>query len=330
MEREIKELMNDHLLADAARSFGLSVPELSYVGGFQNFIYEYERNGSHYILRITHSSHRNMNSVRGELEWVNYLHDHGVSVSKPVLSKYDNQFEVVNLDNSYFIVTSFDKAPGKKIYYPECMNNDSLSEMCGEITGHIHALSRSYLPSSQETIRHDWTGNYYLNNISKYIPINQLQVYKSFEHLKEQINGLNKAKDFGLVHGDINVGNFLIENDKINLFDFDECQYSWFVEDIAIQLFYMVYVVLDDSLKERNDQARRFIKFFLKGYGRNNTIDQESLNNMDLFLKLRELIVHVGMYRSFDFTNLDGWTTTYIQESRKRLEKGVPIVENIF
>jgi Ser/Thr protein kinase RdoA (MazF antagonist) len=330
MEREIKKLMNDHLLADAARSFGLSLSDLTYIGGFQNFIYEYEKNNRLYILRITHSSHRKLDSVRGELEWVNYLHDNGVSVCKSVFSNRDNQIEVVKLEDSYLIVTSFEKAIGKKIFYPECMNNDSLSEFCGEITGHIHALSNSYLPSSKEIMRHDWTENYYLKNMSKFVPANLLQVYKSYEQLKEQINGLNKANHFGLIHGDINVGNFLIDDGKITLFDFDECQYSWFVEDIAIQLFYMVYVNLDDSMKDRNDQARRFIKFFLKGYERNMIINQDSLRNMDLFLRLRELIVYIGMYRSLDFTNLDDWTSTYIEESRRRLERGIPIIDKIF
>lgn len=331
MERKTKELMNDQFLSDAAKFYDISLAELKYIGGFQNFIYEYEKKGKLYILRITHSSHRVVNSVKGELEWVNYLHDNRVSVSKPVLSKCDNLIEVIELENnSYFIITSFEKAPGEKIYYPECMNNDSLSEICGEITGNIHALSRAYQPSSQETKRHEWTENYYLKNMSEFIPLNQANVYRRFVQLKEQIKTVDKTANFGLIHGDINVGNFLLENNKITLFDFDECQYSWFVEDIAIQVFYMTYVVLDDSIKDRNEQARRFVKFFLKGYERNNFISKDSLRSMELFLRLRELIVYVGMYRSINFANLNDWTSTYIEESRNRLERGVPIVENLF
>jgi Ser/Thr protein kinase RdoA (MazF antagonist) len=331
MERKIKEMINDQLLSDAAKSFDISLADLKLIGGFQNFIYQYEKNKKNYILRITHSTHRDQNSVKGELEWVNYLHDNNVSVSKPVLSRLDNLIEIIELeDNSYFIVTSFEKAPGEKSYYPQCMNNDSLSEICGEITGQIHALSRAYQPTSNETKRHDWTQNYYLKNMSKFIPLNQTNVYGRFDQLKEQIKALNKEDNFGLIHGDINVGNFFLDNNTITLFDFDECQYSWFVEDIAIQLFYMTYVVLDDSINERNKQARQFVKFFLKGYQRNNLISEDSLKSMELFLRLRELIVYVGMYRSFDLTNLNDWTSKYIEESRSRLERGVPIVRNLF
>lgn len=329
MEQRIKELMNDQNLANAAKSFGIDLSDLKYIGGFQNFVYEYVKNGKAYILRITHSSHRCSDGVSGELEWVDYLYNNGVSVSKPIASKMNRLVEMIELENSYFMVTSFEKASGKKIFYPECMNNDSLSEMCGEITGQIHELSRRYVPSRKEFVRHDWTENSYLKDMKKFIPFNQNHVYDRFEQLTAQISNLKKDNKYGLIHGDINVGNFFIEQNKMTLFDFDECQYSWYEEDIAIQVFYMVYVVLNDSMLERNKQARRFLKCFLRGYERYTVMDNESLNNLSLFLRLRELIVYIGMYRSFDLSNLNDWTSTYMKESQERLERGIPIIEGI-
>ena len=159
MEQQVKELMNEHILANAAKLYGIGLSDLNYICGFQNFVYEYARKEKAYILRITHSFHRHSDSVNGEIEWVEYLYNNGVSVSKPIVSKADRYVEVIELDNSYFIITSFEKASGKKIFYPECMNNDSLTEMCGEITGQIHKLSRTYVPSRKEFMRHDWTEN---------------------------------------------------------------------------------------------------------------------------------------------------------------------------
>lgn len=59
------------------------------------------------------------------------------------------------------------------------------------------------------------------------------------------------------------------------------------------------------------------------------SISRESLESMELFLRLRELIVYIGMYRSADLANLDDWTSEYIEQSRKRLERGISIVEGI-
>jgi len=142
-----------------------------------------------------------------------------------------------------------------------------------------------------------------------------------------RINKLCKDSDsFGIIHGDINVGNFLLDNENINIFDFDECQYSWFIEDIAIQLFYITYVFLDDSIDERQAQSCIFMKSFMDGYLKENHIDEYWLKQIPLFLQLRELIVYIGICRSTDFSNMSQWMKNYISQSKARIEQGISIV----
>jgi Ser/Thr protein kinase RdoA (MazF antagonist) len=141
------------------------------------------------------------------------------------------------------------------------------------------------------------------------------------------ISGLENDREvFGLIHGDINIGNFFLDRDKITIFDFDECQYSWFIEDIAIQLYYAVYVILDDTIDEREEMAKKFMDKFMEGYRIENSIDDDWLNILPLFLRLREIIVHDGMYRSWDLKDLNQWQRDYIEQSRYRIEKGIPLV----
>lgn len=106
------------------------------------------------------------------------------------------------------------------------------------------------------------------------------------KHLDADIN------TYGLIHGDINVGNFLVDNGKLTLFDFDEAQYSWFVEDIAIQLYYLVYVYGDDSMEDRQLQCQRFMEHFLKGYVKENSISENELKLIPLFLRLRDYCLY--------------------------------------
>lgn len=146
----------------------------------------------------------------------------------------------------------------------------------------------------------------------------------------EKIKGLKKDSDsYGLIHGDINVGNFYINDNGITVFDFDECQYSWFVEDIAIQLFYIIYVFLDDSIDERQAQASRFMKNFIDGYYQENIIDEYWLKQIPLFLQLREIIVHIGIYRSVELSKMGQWMQGYCAQSRLRIEQGIPIADEI-
>lgn len=117
-------------------------------------------------------------------------------------------------------------------------------------------------------------------------------------------------------------------NDKgITLFDFDEAQYSWFVEDIAIPLYYLIYVYGgDEGKEERISQTSRFMDHFLKGYKQHNSIEDYWLKQIPLFLQLREVVVYTGMYRSSDLTELNQWAHDYLSQSKIRIESGLPIV----
>lgn len=327
LKKEVKELLSEHILKEAAKRFGVDILELNLIGDFQNFIYEYKKQNKSYILRLTHSSHRKEEMVRGELEWILYLVNNGVLASKPINSIHDRLTERIYVKDSYFIVTSFEKAIGKKIGYPECISNDELFEQCGRVTGKIHFLAKKYIPSIKGIQRPEWAENYYLKNIKKFIPLEQYKVYESYEAIVNRINQFSKdSNSFGIIHGDINVGNFILSDEGINIFDFDECQYSWFVEDIAIQLFYIIYVFLDDSIDERQAQAQRFMESFMKGYSKENSIDEYWLKQIPIFLQLRELIVYIGIHRSLDLSNLNEWMKNYNLQSKSRIEQQIPIV----
>jgi len=327
LEKEVKELFNIQILEESAKRFGIDISTLNLIGNFQNFIYEYKVQDKSYILRLTHSSHRREELVKGELDWILYLVNNGILASRPIHSVHGKLTERIDVGGSYFIATSFEKATGHKVGYPECISNNELFEKCGRLTGKMHFLSKKYKPSSKEIQRHEWKENYYLKNIKKYILHNQYKVYESYEAIVNRINQLSKdSNSFGIIHGDINVGNFILNDEGINIFDFDECQYSWFVEDIAIQLFYIIYIFLDDSIEERQSKAYSFMENFMRGYYKENYIDEYWLRQIPVFLQLRELIVYIGICRSCDFSNMNQWTKDYISQSKSRIEQGIPIV----
>lgn len=323
MNKEIIDLMNDGILERAGKSFSVLPGELKLKGLSQNFVYEYSKGGEEFILRITHSSHRSEDEVKEELNFINYLALNNLSVSKPLSSKSGNLTERIECNDGYFTVVAFIKAQGNQMSYPEFINNEGIYESCGDITGSLHALSKKYKPSAQK--RHDWANNYYLKSIKE-----ESFLYKEYQNIIKDLEALDKNhENYGLIHGDINVGNFFLHEDSLILFDFDECQYSWFAEDIAIELFYAVYVFLNDSRADREKCAENFMKNFMKGYERKNHLKDKALKEISLFLRLREIILYRGMEISLDMNDLNEWTRTYVSESRNRIENHIPIVENI-
>lgn len=330
MERESRKLFNETILKAAAYKFGIDANELSFVGGFQNYIYEFKKKETPCILRITHSTHRTENRIKGELDWIEYLSENGVCVSKPVCSLNGELTERIDTHDSYFTASAFEKAKGKKLSYPEYLGNEEVFFELGKITGRIHMLSKGYVPKVEGIRRHDWTENYYISNINRFVPREEYSIHKSCEELLKELSKLHKdMNSYGLIHGDINIGNFFADGNRITVFDFDECQYSWFIEDIAIQLYYTVYVILDDTIEERKAMAKRFMNRFMEGYNLENSIDDCWIKIIPLFLRLREIIVHVGIYRSWNFNNLNQWQKDYLEQSRARIEKGILLISEV-
>lgn len=327
MDPKIKLMFLDEHAAEGAERFGISPKDLTFIGGFQNFIYSYIRDESKYILRFTPSTLRTSEGLAAEIEWIRYLSDNGLSVSGPVLSVNGKDFEHIEGNAMDFYATSFNYAAGRKIGYPECLDNSILYEQCGRITGRLHELTKLYKPIST---RHTWEFNEYLLRAKDYLPAELKPIIHALDELKANLAGLPVTSDnFGLIHGDINIGNFTVnESGQITLFDFDECQYSWYVEDIAIQLYYLLYVFGEDSQSERKAQYELFIKHFELGYTEEGRQMPDCWKNqLNLFLKLREIIVVVGMYRSWDLTQPDDWTRDFLQDSRMRITKGISLID---
>lgn len=332
MEKEIKEVFGPLTLETGASLFGVPVSKLTFLGAWQNFIYEYQSGNQSFILRFTPSSHRSADAVRGELDWILYLAENVMSVSKPIRSREGNWTETVHAGECSFTVASFEKAEGRKIGYPDCLHDHSLYEQMGRTMGRMHALSMDYVPNEEAFRRHDWEQNYYLRTMENFVPADQPKVHEARKRLiqtvKETLGRKDTGKEnFGLIHGDLTMGNFTVHDQGLTLFDFDEAQYSWFAEDIAIPLYYLVYVYGgEDGRVNRESQVERFLEHFLKGYTEEFTFREEWLQSLPLFLMMREMIVYTGMYRSSDLTKPNEWRRDFLAESRVRIENGVPIV----
>ncbi|MFC5406270.1 phosphotransferase enzyme family protein [Cohnella soli] len=324
MDPKIKSMFLDEHAGDGAERFGVSLEDLTFVGGFQNFVYSYNRDELKYILRFTPSTLRTKEGVTAEIEWIRYLSENGLSVSIPVSSADGEDIHRIHGSTMDYYVTSFKHAPGQKIGYPECLGNPMLYEQCGRITGRLHELAKLYKPTAK---RHTWEFNEYLKRAKDYLPSELLH---ALDVLKAHLACLPiTAENFGLIHGDINVGNFTIDElGQITLFDFDECQYSWYVEDIAIQLYYLLYVFGEDSKSERKVQYELFIKHFERGYTEEGRQMPDGWKEqLELFLRLREIIVVVGMHRSWDLSQPNDWTRDFLQDSRMRIMKGISLID---
>lgn len=159
---------------------------------------------------------RTSEGIAAEIEWIRYLAEKGVSVSAPVSSVNGRDVERIHGHPMDFYAASFNYAPGTKVGYPECLRNPMLYEQCGRITGRLHELAKRYKPVFR---RHTWETNEYLVRAKDYLPAELRPILHALDEIKAELASLPVTSDnFGLIHGDINVGNFMVdESGKITL-----------------------------------------------------------------------------------------------------------------
>ena len=264
----------DEIIADyAAQCYGVTRSQLKPMsGGHYNYVYEFSKDNKNYVLRIT-PNESDINLTKGMVEWVNYLSSHDVSVSKAVPSANNRLIELKRSKSDHYSIVAFEKAKG---VLAETLSkdewNDRLYLSAGQVVGKMHTLSKKYIPSGGLTGRPEWNKMTNCFNPIERLDSSQVIIKEKKERILDYINTLPKDMDnYGLVHADLHLGNFFVDtkNNRITLFDFDDCCYGWYVMDIALPLLdiLVVYNELDNE-----KFAAHFIRHYLRGYMMENHI----------------------------------------------------------
>lgn len=320
MEPEIGKLFSPQILIKALKAYGIAAHNAHILDGFESFIYKVHKNGMDYILRISHESRRTANQVQGESEFLNHLMQGGLSVPQVLLSEHSRLVERIPADDgSFFLTTLFEKAPG----HPPSGEDwgPDLFKTMGAFMGKMHRLSKVFNPSlpcySRYDIEQDCEEMVHIGR--KHLPTEDHSILKAYLDTVEEICQLPKDPDsYGLCHVDFHGGNFFVTAEgRITLFDFDDCQYAWFIYDVAMALFYAIDH--DCSSPEALEEARRFLSAFWQGYQAENKLNQDWLAVLPLFLRLREIDLYILLHRSKDIGNLDPWCASYMKNRREKI-----------
>lgn len=322
MEKEIIELLTEERLNNAVRFWVDKEYSLKLLGRSENFVYEIQNHDL--ILRITHSSHHDLNLIKSELEWLNFLNNKNINVAKPVISLNGKYTERIETDESYFTICAFEKAQGEFVNYknPEVFNEQLFMKM-GKLTGKLHLLTKNYIPESDNK-RYKWSEEDLLINTKNYI--NEEKVINEINSIVLKLKSIPENKDnFGLIHADIHYGNFLVQNGDLLLFDFDDSCYHYFIYDIAI-ILYSTIIDIKDS-KQKIVIIDRFFKSFFEGYNQENKLDEKYLKLIPEILRLRDLSLYVFIYKKYNFIPLNDKQKEYFDNLKFRVKNNINLFD---
>jgi len=322
METFIKERFTQRILQEAINRFEGEAGSSIELDGFENFLYEFQREDQALIIRIAHSSRRSEELIQGEIDWINYLAKQEIEVLHAISSKHGDFIETIaDGQGQQFLAVCFSKVEGKPPW--ETGWTDEGYRNFGRLIGKMHQATKGYKPSDTSCQRPLWEDPI-IQDVERNLPKSEIKIRDIYRQYYTHACTLPKGKDaYGLIHFDANPSNLLIDDHgKITLIDFDDCCYSWFVNDLAIILFYMVM-----GKEDVTGFIEHFMMHFLDGYKSENQLDAKWLKEIPTFLKLREIDMYALILRDFGAETDDPWCRRFLDGRKQRIEQDIPYID---
>lgn len=302
MEREtIVNICNLEVLDEAAEMFKTQKDALKVFADYEgaaNLVYEYKLDGRQLILRLSFIPERTAGQIRAELDFVNYLADNGVQVSRPIPSTNGELVETVQAGGILFHIASFVKGKGMRVpdngyRYRTDAPIEEYFQNWGYVLGQMHTLTKNYHVPDEQEKRPEWfelhRNRFTIENqVPEYLPV----VRKRIKSTMDEIKSLSRDQDsFGLIHGDFNDGNFTVDysNGDITVFDFDDSCYFWFMHELASAWEGGIGRVMFSGLDERRTFMDHYMEQVMEGYNRANSLSAEWQDRLPLFIKLIQI-----------------------------------------
>lgn len=136
---------------------------------------------------------------------------------------------------------------------------------------------------------------------------------------------LKSWDSYGLVYVDLYYGNFYWDYGKIIVFDFDDIGYNWFINDISI-FFYNVLWYLVVLYEDKVVFIEEFMMYFMKGYWEKNEFDFVWLKRIFDFFCFCYMLIYGLFYQMFDFNVIGEEEKEMFVGFRIDIENGILII----
>ncbi|GCE45745.1 Ser/Thr protein kinase RdoA (MazF antagonist) [Thermosporothrix hazakensis] len=246
----------------------------------------YQIEKSRYVLRIYGPEALETPALLSELRWLTALrHDTELVVPSPVLSR--NGSYIVNV-----AIEDIPETPRCALFhwvegrFVDSRLTPGRLERVGLFMARLHQHAETYSPPASFT-RPVWDWQQFFGPRTIYDREFLLQHYPDLlsvedhatlialvEKTEEVLHSLPQTRAYyGLIHGDFQQTNYLFYKDEVRAIDFEECQFGYYLYDIAVMLA---------GLAGRENEAALRLAFF-NGYMQIRTLPDDYERLLQLF-----------------------------------------------
>ena len=129
------------------------------------------------------------------------------------------------------------------------------------------------------------------------------------------------TSNYGLIHGDLWLENILVDNDlNLTMIDFQDCEKHFYIFDLAVP----VYSAIEYSFVGNGnivDYENSITKAIIDGYQEENDLPTEMIDQLPLFIKLKEIFEYSLMHMYWDKEELTEEQVRIMNLYRIKIEK---------
>ncbi|WHT49240.1 phosphotransferase [Sporosarcina thermotolerans] len=242
------------------------------------------------------------------------LSDAGAQVAKPKkIPGYDMIFELATDENAYW-VAFFEHTDGSPI---DVMNPDEWDQEFfhewGRQIAYMHNVKISginrhvYLDSEERkktTIADAWLKG------------------KLEQLINEMATWSRTPETFGLIHNDLHQGNFHLNKNGFVFYDFDDCTYHFYMQDLAVSIYHALWTGMSFHPESKNFPYE-FLSSFLKGYSMKRQLNADMYEQLQVCLQMREVYLYLLFVLKWAPDDMMDWQANKLEELKGNCITGI-------
>lgn len=247
--------------------------------------------GQPVIIRISDGAVRERSELLGEMLWLDHLIRHGCTVTTPIASRGGELLETIELDIGEMHVSCFKRFAGRQINPatdPEW--NDELLANLGREVARVHRASDELtLPPNEDRL--SWWEDQEMQIPDPLPDCFDPHVIEPIAKFLDRLRSRpTPPREYGLVHRDLHAGNFLVEDGRIELIDFDLGCYGWRTMDFAVLLFSHYFYPSFRLPDASPETAGQVLATMVSGYREEYALERAQLETIEDMLMLHTVL----------------------------------------